>query len=65
MGTTFFFYSEAMFKKNCLFVYFIFGCPGSLRSLGFPRVAASGVWSSSLVTAFLVEEQGSRAPAQQ
>ena len=50
MGTIFLFYSEAIFKKNFLIYVFYFWLPWVLPSLGFPLVAASGVWSSSPAT---------------
>ena len=65
MGTILFFYSEAIFKKLSLFVYFSFGCPGSLllRS-GFLWLRRAGFTLPLWAWVFLIEEQGSGAQAQ-
>ena len=65
MGTIFFFYSEAIFKKISFFMYFIFGCPGSCCRSGFLWLWRVGFGLPRRPRAFPVEEQGSRAPAQQ
>ena len=46
-------------------MYFIFGCPGSCRRSGFLWLRRVGFGLPRRPRAFPVEEQGSRAPAQQ